>query len=88
MNEVRNERNELNDPSGYTLMSYSVSSDGLKNHIKSPILWGNFMKDDYSAVSMPLAYLRRLKWISDENWDKVISGVKLNIPHESRSFTV
>ncbi len=78
----------LSRSSSYTLMSYSVSPDGLKNHIKSPILWGNFIKDDRSAVCLPLAYLRKPKWMSDEDWGKVVSGVNLHMPHEAKSFTV
>ena len=41
MNKVKNERNKLDDPSGYTICEWSKSKNGIKGRIKSPIIWGH-----------------------------------------------
>jgi hypothetical protein len=80
MNEVRNERNELNAPSGYTMSEWSKSPNGLEGRVKSPIIWGHAKEKN---CIFPVAYLRKPKWMDEESWKKVVDCIELKMPNET-----
>lgn len=64
----------------FILKSYSIGKE-----TKTPILWGHFdvLDTDTGKVGgliSPLVYLRRPKWVSEEDFNKVLDGVTLNLP--------
>lgn len=86
LNKEKPKTKLLNTPVNYTLMSYSMSLDGIIGLVKSPTILGTFIKEDKSALNMPLAYLKKPKWMSDEDWGKVFHSIQLFISNNNRNF--
>lgn len=66
-----------------SLITYSI--DKTKEFAKSVIIWGEIERIDdlnnkknYSLA--PLIYLQKPKWISEESFEKIVSGIKLDLP--------
>ena len=57
------------------IRSYSVEHDGVPNLYKSSAIVGNFEPN----ISAPLVYLRKPNWISDEQFKKIVSAIRLDI---------
>jgi len=57
--------------------SYSVNQEGIKGLVKGAAIWGH--KDN---VVFPLAYLRKPKHLSADNWKEVLNGIRLEIVKE------
>ena len=70
-----------------TLKSYYI--DKSKKFTKSVIIWGEMKvqeKDDFGNnipthyVHSPLLYIRKPKWVTQEQFDTIISYIHLTIP--------
>ncbi len=60
------------------LESYSISKP-IKGICKSYGIWGN-----QKGMTAPLVYFTRPKWIEkDEDWEKIISAIKLDLPENT-----
>ena len=59
------------------LESYSIDKEGVKGICKSPAIWGNNMNTN---EVYPLVYLGKPKWMTDEAFNKVLDGLRLDLP--------
>jgi hypothetical protein len=56
------------------LVGYSISTDGLA-YIKSAAIYGHYKPNTIA----PLVYLQKPKWVSDEDFKRIISSLKLEL---------
>lgn len=61
------------------LRSYSVQINGVAGLCKSPALWGNRLNEN---CCMPLCYFRKPKWISQQSFEAILKGIKLELPRD------
>ena len=57
------------------IKSYTISPDGVKGFCKRPVILGS-----NGINGLPLCYLQKPKWMSDEQFRIVVHGIKLNLP--------
>lgn len=67
----------------FSITSISKTPDGIPGHRKSPIIWGDMPPNS----SYPLAFLRKPKWMTNEDWKVVFDGLRITLPEHFR-FTV
>jgi hypothetical protein len=58
------------------LRAYSVTKRGEDDFVKSAVVYGHLLERN---ASFPLMYLQKPKHITDEQFDKLVEGVKLTI---------
>jgi len=63
--------NKLND-----MTAYSIAKNGLEGSVKSPIIYGH-----WDNILEPLAYIRKPKWVSDEDFKIVVDSIRLCVVH-------
>lgn len=56
------------------LESYFINRNGL-GYTKSPAIWGNYKPNTIA----PLVYLKKPKWVSDDDFDKILDALKLEL---------
>ena len=57
--------------------SYSISRNGLEGICKSPVIWGH-----RESSMMPLVYLRKPKWMTEEDFYKVVDNLTIHLPKD------
>lgn len=57
------------------LDAYSVSQYPVARVCKSSCIWGHS-----GNTSLPLVYLRKPQWLSDESFHEIVSFIKLELP--------
>jgi hypothetical protein len=64
-----------------SLITYSI--DKTREFAKSIVIWGEIRYErDFGLIGYrmePLIYLQKPKWLSEESFEKIISGIELNL---------
>ena len=56
------------------MRAYSISPNGLEGRVKSPIIYGH-----WGNTISPLAYIQKPKWVSDEDFARVVKSLCLEL---------
>lgn len=63
----------------FIMGSYSISTKPISGICKQPALWGH---EKNRASMVPLIYLQKPKWISEETFLRIVESIRLDIPRD------